>query len=191
MNVAEFLSNYADRDDRVELLDGVPVALPVHTARISRIAMNITTQIHRHLETRGCQVFGESLYLRVDDQNLLAPNAAIYCDRAELDGPDDVYFFCKPSVIFVILTPDEGSREPKRRAKFQAIRSVSTIVVIEPAAKTFMQYERASDGWSVVEKPYGSALELRHPAITLEADEMFRHIGPRTQIDGYAITGAD
>ncbi|TRW14800.1 Uma2 family endonuclease [Glacieibacterium frigidum] len=191
MNVAEFLSLYADRDDRVELLDGVPVALPVHTARISRIGMNVTTQIHRRLEGRGCQVFGESLYLRIDDQNLLAPDAAIYCNRAELGGPDDVYFFCKPSVIFVILTPHEGGREATRRAKFQAIESVYTIVVIDPAVKTFIQYQRDPDGWSVAEKPYGSALELQHPAITLEANEMFRHTGPRTQIDAHATKGVN
>ncbi|TRW17722.1 Uma2 family endonuclease [Glacieibacterium frigidum] len=183
MNVEEFLSHYSDRDDRVELLDGVPVALPDHDARHSRIVVNIIAGTDPRLSLCGCEVFGERMYLRIDDQNLLAPNAAIYCDRAELDGPDDASFFCKPSVIFIILTPHEGSRESIRRAKFKAVLSVETIVVIEPDSRSFTQYERDADVWSATEKPYGSALQLKRPAITLEADELFRRTSPKTGLN--------
>lgn len=176
MNVEEFLSHYADRADRVELLDGVPVALPDHDARHSKIVVNITAKTHRHLGTCGCEIFGERMYLRIDDQNLLAPNAAIYCDHAELDGPDNAYFLCKPSVIFIILTSHERNREVLTRAKFTTVRSVDSIVVIEPSSLSFTQYERDAEGWSAIEKPYGSALKLRRPAITLEAHELFRNV---------------
>ena len=185
MNVDQFLDAFAMTDERYELVDGVPVEAVGAGPRHSRIQGNLLANLHVRLGDGPCEVFGANMSLRVGEYDLRLPDAAIYCDPADVAPENDAKrFFNHPRVLFEIVSASTADAVSLNRLiAYQRLPSVDTIVQIDLDRCILTTYVRAADtSWTMTRYPPGSSLRLRAPEIVLTADEIFRRVPAPAQV---------
>ena len=117
------------------------------------------------------------MLLSIGGENGRLPDAAIYCDRRDLDDPSALSFE-RPSVIFEVLSStalriDRGAK----LHEYQTIPSVRTIVYVDTDLERLETWERmGANEWRNIQHSAGADLVLTQPAVTLGADEIFARV---------------
>jgi Uma2 family endonuclease len=179
VNVDQFLDAFSMTDERYELVDGVPVEAVGAGPRHSRIQGNLLSNLHVRLGDGPCEVFGANMGLQVGEHDLRFPDAAIYCDPADVAPENDATrFFNRPRVLFEIVSASTADADGLNRLiAYQRLPSVDTIVQIDSDHCILTTYVRAADNaWTMMTHPPGSSLRLRDPEIVLTSDEIFRRV---------------
>ena len=176
MSVEAFLDWVEQQDGKFELFRGRVIAMAGGTRRHARIAANIIGALDRKLAGSGCEVYGSDLALRTARDRIRFPDVAVYCDRTELDFDDDSQRLLeRPCVVFEILSPSTAGQDRAiKLIEYRALPSVDTVVLVEPATRRLDVHQRHNETeWRSVTHLPGAGLTLRHPAISLTADEIF------------------
>lgn len=104
-----------DKDERWEILDGVPYM----QAAPSRVHQEISGELHRqfanYLQSKPCKVYHAPFCVRLDIEmndndikNVVEPDITIVCDNSKLDEKG-----CKgsPDMIIEIISPSTGKKD--------------------------------------------------------------------------------
>lgn len=179
LTIEEFFEQYEGRDERWELVDGVPEMMAGGTRRHSRVARNILVALVTKLAGHACEPFGADMAVRTGDITVRLPDVTISCDPADVQGDDaageDVRFLVSPRVLIEVLSPStEKLDRTDKLSEYQALPSVDSIALIHPHRRSISLYERVSSlKWLNTIHLAGADLTLRDPAVTITADEMF------------------
>lgn len=176
LTIDEFLSSYGGREEKYELVDGVPCLMARAKRRHVQIMGNLLWRLKERLQGGPCDAMAADMGLKVSELTYRLPDLAIYCDQRDL-GPQaaDASSLEHPKVIFEILSSStETTDYGVKLDEYQRIESVDTIVFIHPAREAFTTYERASaTEWRTTLHLPGQPLVLRDPTVTIAADEVF------------------
>ncbi len=176
LTIDEFLAAYAGREEKYELVDGVPHMMAGANRRHVRIMGNLNRRLLERLEGGPCEPLASDMGLQVDPYTYRLPDLAIYCDPRDREPRDvEPLKLSHPRVIFEILSKStESTDHGVKLDEYQGIESVDTIVFIHASRDAFTTFERASPTeWrSVVHLPE-QPLVLRDPAVTITAEEIF------------------
>jgi Uma2 family endonuclease len=182
LTVEEFFDLYGGREDRYELVDGVPEMMAGGTRRHARVSRNLLVALATKLSGGPCEPFGADMAVRTGDRTVRLPDVTISCDPADLQGDDDateeVRFLSSPRVLIEVLSPSTTkSDRTGKLLEYQSLASVDSIVLIDPRRRSFSLYERVSElRWLNTLHLPGADLTLRDPAVTLTADEIFEGV---------------
>ena len=180
LTIDEFITAYADRPGRYELVDGEPRMMAGAKRRHGRIMRNLVWRLSDRLQGGPCEVFGSDMGLEIDDDNYRLPDVAIYCDPRDL-GPteDDLTRLRFPKVVIEVASrPTLAVDYDTKMMEYMDLDSVGTIVFIHPKRLRLTTVERVEGNeWRTVLHLPGQPLILRDPAVTVTAEEIFAGVG--------------
>lgn len=176
LTVDDFLAAYAGREEKFELVDGVPQQMAEANRRHVRIMGNLLWRLSDRLQGGPCEALAADMGVGISQFTYRLPDVAIYCDPRDL-GPRDVepMMLHHPRAIFEILSKStETTDHGIKLDEYQSIDSVDTIVFIHPSREAFTTFERTSaNEWRTVVHMPGQPLTLRDPRVTITAAEIF------------------
>ena len=176
LTVDAFITAYAGRPERFELVDGVPQLMAGANRRHVRVTRNLLVALTNQLAGSACEALAVDMGLEISEFTYRLPDVAIYCDPRDL-APRVVepMKLNHPRVVFEILslstaTTDHGVKLDE----YQGLPSVDTIVFIHAARDAFTTFERAgTTEWRTIVHLPGQPLCLRDPPLTIAAAEIF------------------
>lgn len=173
LSIDEFLAAYGGREEKFELVDGVPVKMAEANRRHVRIMRNLVRRLAERLEGGPCEVLAAGMGLAVSSDTFRLPDVGIYCDPRDTGHAHvEPMTLNHPKVLIDIL-----SRRTDHAIKvdeYQAIASVDTIVLVHTLRDAFTTHERVSHTeWRTVVHPPGHPLVLRDPPLTVSAEDIF------------------
>lgn len=174
ITVKEFLQmDFGDK--RVELDDGVIVAMTGATGSHNRIQANLMRFLGQALRGSGCRPFGSDQGLRTTESSTRYPDVAIYCGDLGPEGRDQRLVFDDPKVIFEVVSPSTQRRdEGTKLAEYQQLRSADTIVFIDPEVESVRVVQRLGPtSWRNELFPRGVDVHLPSVSITIPREEIF------------------
>jgi Uma2 family endonuclease len=175
MTAEEFLVEYEGVPGRWELVEGIPKLMAGGSIAHARVARNVLVALTPKLRGSGCEPFNSDTGLRLGDWDVRYPDAAIYCDRRDLErDPLTTREFRHPSVIFEVLSPSTAryDREAKLRA-YAGVEGLRMVVLLDPGTRGVEVYRPGEAGFD------GGPLEAEvdlvsvEPPFVLTRDEMF------------------
>lgn len=176
LTIGEFLAAYGGREEKFELVDGVPVMMAGANRRHVRIMSNLVRRLAERLDGGPCEVLAADMGLAVSEFTYRLPDVGIYCDRRDT-GPAEVepMTLSYPKVLIEILSRStEVTDHAIKVDEYQAIGSVDTIVLVHTSRDAFTTYERVSESeWRTVVHLPGQPLVLRDPSVSIPAAEIF------------------
>ena len=131
-----------DEDERVELIDGVPVLMAPPSRKHQAVSGEIFRQIANFLEGRKCRAyaapFGVRLFEREGDSpedvdTVVEPDVTVVCDHDKLDEAG-----CKgaPDLIAEILSPSTQRRDRLEKYNLYQRAGVREYWIVDPETKT-------------------------------------------------------
>lgn len=176
LTIPEFLAAYGGREEKYELVDGVPVMMAGANRRHNRIMANLVRRIAERLDGGPCEVLAADMGLAVSQFTYRLPDLAIYCDPHDT-GPRDVepMTLDRPKVLIEILSQStEKTDHAVKLDEYQAIDSVDTIVLIHVSRNAFTTFERTGPNeWRTIVHLPDQAFNLRDPVLEIPAGEIF------------------
>lgn len=146
MSVEEFFEWCKQRDDRYELVDGVPVPLRAMSGASmahDAICTNIIGLMHAQLRGTGCRPTTPDAGLRTAIRRVRRPDVTIECAPPSATS----YETANPIAVFEVLSPT--TRKNDRNVKLPEYlrhRFLQTIVLIDPDIMDVLIYRRDSGG---------------------------------------------
>lgn len=173
ITVDEFLAmDFGDK--KVELVDGVIVAMTGGSRAHFRVQRNLIRFLGQTLRGGGCGVYAE-FGLRLKDDTLRYPDVAVECGRPDSLENDEDLTLKAPVVLVEILSPSTRSQdEGVKLNRYAEIESVDTIVLIDPNAETVRIVQRLGPtSWRNELFPQATDVPLPAIGVTIPKEEIF------------------
>lgn len=152
LNAAQYFAVDDMSETKYELVDGVLYAMAGGTPDHAQICAAISAVLGPQLRGKPCRPYGSKLRVALSDRTYGYPDASVICGTREI-SPEDPNTVVNPTVVFEVLSPTTESYDRgRKRALYQRIRSVRTVVLIASEEAWVEVYERQSDDeWTVRE----------------------------------------
>lgn len=145
MSGEEYLAWEARQERKHELVRGVVKLMAGASVAHNVIAGNIFASLHQRLRGKPCRAFSSDLKVRTDANSYRYPDVTVDCGTP---NPQDL-FADQPTILFEVLSPStEWLDEADKLAEYQALASVSQIVVVSQRRAFARMWTRAGDGWA-------------------------------------------
>jgi Uma2 family endonuclease len=175
MTADEFLAMDFGSDKRLELVDGVIVAMTGGTEPHSRIAGNILSFLRQALRGSGCRAYGSDMGIKTNETTTRYPDVSIHCDRPYRHDNADARTLNAPKVVFEILSPSTATVDQGTKLQeYEHLDSLDTIIFIDPHAETVRTAQRVGPrAWR--NELVGLPIDVELPAlgIIIPKDEIF------------------
>lgn len=176
MSLQQFLDWEQQQAERHEFHRGEVYAMGGGSARHNRVILNLAARLSDLLESSGCQVFAESMQVRLADDAVLYPDVVVSCGKP-LAG--DERAVSEARLIVEVLSP--STRGYDRRDKFILYRSLASLqqyLLIDPSSREVEVFTRTAAGWLLAEQTGAEALQLSSLALALPMSAVFRGVEP-------------
>ena len=141
------------------------------------VALNIAAGLRSQLKGSPCQVFVDSMKLRIGSDTILYPDVFVTCDAADLRTE---IIFTAPTLIVEVLSPSTEIYD--RGSKFTLYRSVATLreyMLVDPQTREVQLFRRGVDGLFILHDLTGrERAALDSIGCELLADDIFEGVDP-------------
>lgn len=173
MGVDAFLAFTAGREERWELVDGVPQMMAGAKRQHDRIVVNVLGLLVAQLRGRACEPFTADTFIRIPSGNYRMPDAGVDCGQAAAEDRAAR----EPRLVVEVLSP--STRDFDMFGKLDEYKRVETlwhIVLIDPDTPQATVWSRDAAGHWAYELVIGleamialAALDLVLPLAELYA----------------------
>lgn len=174
MTLAEFLAWEGEQPERHEFFRGETFAMVGGTWRHNRVVLNLASRIGEHLDGTPCQVFAESVKVRLSEA-VLYPDVMVTCGKAEAG---DELAVTDPKLVIEVLSP--GTKGYDKRDKFILYRTLASLreyVLIDPAQRQVEVFTLAEAGtWLLTDQTRAEVLTLASIDFTLPMAAVFKGV---------------
>ncbi|CAN5210479.1 Uma2 family endonuclease [soil metagenome] len=143
LSLQEFLDWENDQPERHEFHRGEVFAM-VGARRVhGTIALNIAASLKSQLKGSRCQVFADSMKVRVAADTIFYPDVFVTCDAADLRTEQ---VFTAPSLVVEVLSPSTELWD--RNGKFTLYRSLASLreyLLVHPDTREVHLFRRGAD----------------------------------------------
>ena len=131
-----------DESERVELIDGVPVALASPSDVHQEIVVELTRQLANFLEGKKCRVYPAPFDVRLferdedtpnDVDNVLQPDLMVVCDRSKVDRRG---VHGAPDLIIEVLSPSTARHDRLVKLNQYQRAGVREYWIVSPEERT-------------------------------------------------------
>lgn len=124
VSVEDYLAGELKSEIRHEYIGGLVYAMAGTSSEHNIICQNLLIALRSHLRGRPCQVFVESVKLRIrtgNEDTFYYPDLIITCDPRDTER----YFKTFPKVLIEVLSPD--TERIDRREKFSSYTQIESL----------------------------------------------------------------
>lgn len=172
ITVEEYLHGELISEIKHEYIDGYVYAMAGAKLNHERIASNLTSALHRHLNSTPCEVVGSNFKVQVSKTKFFYPDIMVIC-KHQL-GNDD--YTATPRLIIEILS-DSTQRKDRtlKRLAYQTLSSLQEYVLIE---QKFIDIEvsRCSCGWDSHHYFLGDEVWLEAIDLKIPVAEIYQRV---------------
>ena len=177
LSLQEFLDWENQQPERHEFHRGEVFAM-VGARRVhGLIALNIAASLTMQLKASPCQVFANSMKLKVGADTILYPDVFVTCDAADLRTEQ---VFTAPTVVVEVLSPSTQSHD--RGSKFTLYRSLPSVreyMLVDPDTREVQLFRRGADGLFTLHDMTGrEQIRLDSVGCELLASDVFDGVEP-------------
>lgn len=175
MTANEFIvwSMQQPKGKRYELAGGEVIQMASQRVRHALVKGRVFRRLEEAVEQAGldCQTFPDGMAIRVDENTVYEPDAAVRC--GERLG-DDVVVYDDPVIVVEILSPsirgvDMGAKAPD----YFRLASVFHYLVVHGGPGQVVHHARQADGSIKTQLVASGLLHLAPPGITLDVASLF------------------
>jgi len=168
ISVQDYLDGERKSEIRHEYINGVVYAMAGTSSRHNLMCLNLAMALRTHLRGKPCQVFMESIKLRLREAEsdiFYYPDLMVTCDPRDTDE----YFKRYPKVLIEVLSPDTTRID--RREKFFSytnLESLEEYILVAQSSTEVTVFRRANQ-WRP-ELVNESQQTLRIPSLDFSLD---------------------
>lgn len=171
VSVEAYLEMDAAADGKLELLNGVVIAMAGASPRHNVIVTNIATSLSAELRAGPCLVMSQDQRVRVDaTESYVYPDVVVVCEEPRFDTSARPASLLNPSAIVEVLS--ETTLDHDLGAKlghYRRIPSVSEVLFVHTETRAITLVTRQGDeSWKLVDRGPEGALELAGVTLSLE-----------------------
>jgi len=146
ISVDDYLAGELKEEIRREYIGGLVYAMAGTSAEHNIICQNLLIAVRSHLRGKPCQVFMESVKLKVRtsiEDIFYYPDLIVACDPRDTDR----YFKTSPKVLIEVLSPD--TERIDRREKFSSYTQIESLeeYILVAQDKTEVTVFRRGKNW--------------------------------------------
>ena len=135
-----------DEQERVELINGVPVMMAPPSSAHQRISAALTAQLYYYLKGKRCEVFPAPFAVRLFEEQgdrpedvgtMVEPDISVVCDRNKIDKRG-----CRGAPDFIIEILSPSTQRHDRLIKFNLYQraGVREYWIVDPADKSVQAF---------------------------------------------------
>jgi Uma2 family endonuclease len=172
MNVDEFLAWAEGRSDRLELIDGVPVAMSPERVIHGDVKYRLARAFDRAIERADvpCRFVLDSAAVRIDPENSFQPDVMVYRGDA-IDA--NALVVPNPLIVAEVLSPGNAMRDLRDKlAGYFLVASLMHYLIVDPDKRMVIHHARGESGTIVTRIVTEGAIKLEPPGFEIEATEI-------------------
>ena len=149
MDPDEFLLWCLDREERYELIDGVPVEMMAGASGMhDRIVVNLIMSLGQQLRGKPCRPTTADTALRTRIRSVRRPDVMVTCDAPR----DDVYEAVDPRLAVEVLSKSNvGVPWDRKLKEYRRHELLEYILLVDSALVAVTLYQRTATGWDDVD----------------------------------------
>ena len=165
MAIEDFLVWAETREERFELVDGVPQMMAGAKRRHDRIVASATRLIGNQLVGRACEPFTADTAVVSPNGNVRLPDAGVDCGQAG----DEERAAREPVFVIEVLSPSTRDSDLHGKLEeYKSIPSMLAIALVDADRPCATLWSRGAGGIWDAETVSGEAAVLRIPSIGVE-----------------------
>lgn len=168
-------------DERVELIEGVPVMMAPPQFIHQKVVMELSRQISNYLLDRPCLVlpapFGVRLFEEAEDEpelidTVVEPDITVICDRSKIDKQG---YKGAPAWIIEVLSPSTGSHDRSVKYKLYERAGVGEYWLVDPESKVVQTFSLEEGLFRTGDYLVGGGTlrSATFPELTIDLDRAF------------------
>ncbi len=175
MTANEFIAWSMDqpKERRYELADGEVIQMASQRVRHALVKGRVFEEFAAAVRQAGlgCQVFPDGMAIRVDDNTVYEPDAAVRCGKPL---GDDIVVYDDPVIVVEILSPStRGVDTGLKVAGYLRLPSVMHSLIVHAGRGEVIHHARQADGSIKTGVVTSGPLHLASPGITLDIAALF------------------
>lgn len=172
MTLADFLAWENEQPERHEFHRGELFAMVGGRRAHGRVVVNLLSALHQQLKGSPCQVFGETMKVRIGEDTILYPDVFVTCDKTDL-GTDQI--FRSPTLVVEVLSPStQGYDRSQKFALYRRILALQEYILVDPDTRRVEAFRRNTrDEWVLNDMSEGDALEMPSVGVHIALDDVF------------------
>jgi Uma2 family endonuclease len=172
MSVDEFLVWAEGRPERLELFDGVPVAMAPERVVHGDTKYRVAQAFDAAIGSAGlpCRFVLDSAAVRIDAHSSYQPDVMVYCGER---APGSAVLIDNPLIVVEVLSPGNAMKD--LRDKFLGyfrVPSIHHYLIVDPDKRIVIHHARGEDSVATRIVTEG-AVFLDPPKLTLSVDALF------------------
>ncbi len=177
MTPAEYLAWDRQQEDRHEYVDGEIIAMAGVSRKHNLIAGNIHTSINNQIANRPCEVYMESLRVRVSITRYRLPDVMATCEEPKFE---DGVFDTLLNPQFIVEVRSKSTQLTDMAAKlneYKLIESLTDYLIALQDEKMILHYVRSGAGWNL--RIYAlpeETIDIESLNVTLTMEDIYRKV---------------
>jgi len=171
ISLEDYLRDELSADVKHQYLDGYVYAMSGASRNHERIALNVASELARHLKDKPCEPFSSDLKIKAGNY-LFYPDAMVVCD----DPVSHEYYTETPVLVVEVLSKSTRRiDETVKRRVYQSIPSLQEYVLIEQDIVD-VEVCRRSEGWVSNHYFLGDAVRFESVDLTLSVADIYTRV---------------
>ncbi|PRQ05423.1 hypothetical protein ENSA5_02430 [Enhygromyxa salina] len=169
--IAEYLELDAEADGKLELLNGVVVAMAGASPRHNQIVSNVAFALNAVLRKGPCRVFSQDQRVQVEaTESYLYPDIVVVCEEPSFDTSARPASLRNPSAIVEVLSRSTLDLDlGAKLGHYRRIPSVREVLLIHAEERRVTTVTRQDDGsWKLVDTGPEGEVELSGVCLSLD-----------------------
>ena len=169
--VAEYLELDAKAAGKLELLNGVVVAMAGASPRHNQIVTNVAFALNAVLREGPCRVFSQDQRVQVEaTESYVYPDIVVVCAEPSFDTSARPASLRNPSAVVEVLSRSTLDLDlGAKLGDYRRIPSVREVLLIHAEERGVTTVSRQDDGsWKLVDTGPGGAVELSGVPLSLD-----------------------
>ncbi len=163
ISVEAYLEMDAEAGGKIELLDGIPVAMAGASPRHNQIVQNIARALGNGLQDSSCRVWTQDQRVRVEaTDSYTYPDLVVVCDEARFDTTARPASLLNPSAVIEVLS--ESTLDHDFGAKlghYRQIPSLTEVLFVHTETRATTRVTRQDDGsWNLLDSGPDGTVEV-------------------------------
>lgn len=171
ISMEDYLRDELSADVKHQYLDGTIYAMSGASRNHERIALNVASELVRHLKDKPCEPFSSDLKIKAGNY-LFYPDAMVVCD----DPVSHEYYTETPVLVVEVLSKSTRRiDETVKRRVYQSIPTLQEYVLIEQDIVD-VEVCRRSEGWVSNHYFLGDAVRFESVDLTLSVADIYTRV---------------
>jgi Uma2 family endonuclease len=174
VNVEEYLELDRAAEGKLELLNGVVVAMAGASPRHNHLVANVLGEMRAALRGHACFVFSQDQRVRIEPTgSYVYPDIVVTCDEPRFETSEQPPSLENPSVVVeVVWQSTEDHDLGAKLSHYRRVPTISEVLFIHTEKRAITLVSRQDDGsWKLVDQgPEGT---IRVANVTLSLDTIY------------------